>query len=54
MILLLINVEFMIHEIGCDKCDVWLSCCVLVVFGKMGQKRRSMILNGFMELLWWI
>jgi len=44
-----------IHEIDCGRCDVWLSYCVLVIFMKMGQKRRSMILmilNGFMELLY--
>jgi hypothetical protein len=43
-----------IHEFDCDKCDVWLSCCVLVIFVKMGQKRRSMILiilNGLMKLV---
>jgi len=41
-----------IHEIGCDKCDVWLSGCVFGEIVKMSQKRRSvilMILNGFME-----
>jgi len=27
-----------IHEFDDDKCDVWLSCCVLVIFVKMGQK----------------
>jgi len=39
-----------VHEFDDDKCDVWLSC-VLVIFVKMGQKRRSMILNGIMKLL---
>jgi len=45
-----------IHGYVDDKCDVWLSC-VLVIFVKMGQKRISLILmflNGFMELSWWI
>jgi len=44
-----------IHEIDCGKCDVWLSCCVLVIFVKIGQNKRNMIFmifNGFMELLY--
>jgi len=35
-----------------DKSEVWLSCYVLVIFEKMGHKRRSlilMILNGLMK-----
>jgi len=33
-----------IHELDDVKCEVWLSYCVLVIFEKIGQKRRSLIL----------
>ena len=51
----MIHDEFMIDLY--DMNVVWLSCCVLVIFVEIGQKRRIMILmilNGFMELLGWI
>lgn len=37
---------FWIHEFDDDKCDVVLSCCVLVTFEKMGQKGEVRF--------WWI
>jgi len=43
-----------IHVIDYQECDFWLSCYVLVIFVKMGQKRIIMIvmiLNELMELV---
>jgi len=34
-----------------DKCDVWLSCCVSVIFVKMGQKRINFILMNLNRLM---
>jgi len=39
-----------VHEFDDDKCDVWPSC-VVVIFMKMGQKRRNLILMILNELL---
>lgn len=40
-----------IHVIGYQECDFWLSCYVLVIFVKMSQKMRIMIVMIFNELV---
>jgi len=30
-----------IHEMGCEKCYVWLSCCVLAIFFENWSKEEN-------------
>jgi len=41
-----------IHELEDHKCEVWISCGVLMIFfEKMGQEWRSLILMNWSELM---